>query len=190
VVPEKILEGLETFSSLTSKEQSVLHNMTSGVSTHSAAYVAVFGEKSDETATARTKAYAFFQRSEVQAALRELQAAQRQQYAILRDQLIQTLIGDVSFDMREAFDDTGKLKPVPDMPEHIRRRITDYSEGRYGDRVKFVDRQRSLAMLLDLLGIGQSSPGMTINVNLGDVKTQDVSVDVTPSGEDGVQLNL
>lgn len=186
MVPEKISEGLETYSSLDGREQAVLHNLTTGVSTHSAAYMAVFGVGSDNS-TARTKAHAFFGRADVQAALRELQAAQRQQYATLRDQIIQTLIGDISLDMSEAFDEHGKLLPVPKMPEHIRKRITDYSEGRYGDRVKFVDRQRSLAMLLDLLGIGQSSPGMTINVNLGEAKQ--ASVDVTPS-EDGVNLNL
>lgn len=185
---------LDAFSTLSAKDQEVIEVLTSGAGTQQAAFVAVYGGYKTRS-SATSEAHKFFSRPEVKLAVKEMQALRRAQYSEIREQLVADLIEDVSYDPGEAYDANGVLKPIPEMPLHLRKRITGIKETKYGLHIEFVDRMRAKAMLMQMLGIEQQSQGMTININL---EKQDDTKEVkytqndenSEKGDGGLTLNL
>ena len=193
---------LYNYSLLGPDEQLILENFTSGASTQVAAYAAVRG-KDHERATRATItgiAHQFFARADVQLALTELRSYIRGQHAELREKLIAELQESAAFDPYEAYkqvrvpttNEDGspgehvfyRVRDVADMPAYVRRRIVKWQETKYGVNVQFVDRLKAASMLIDLLGIGQQTPGMTINIDLSqqgrNESGESETIDVTP----------
>lgn len=100
--------------------------------------------------------------------LGKLQGGIRLRYAWLKDQLILSLIDDAFFDIGEAFNANGELMPVQEMPISVRQRINTYKKTSNGYTVEFVNRQKAKDQLLNVLGIGQETQGLTLNIHLGE----------------------
>lgn len=184
-------QALASFSHLDANGQRVIESLLSGAGSKVAAYVSVYGNTKSRT-VATNDAWRFFDQPEVKLAIQELQALQRTQYAQMKDQIIQSLMADASYDIVEAFDsDTGAVRKMADIPVDVRQHITRYKELKDGVVIEFTDKLRAKQMLIDLLGVGQgTSAGMTINFNLGDEAEKEVEVIVVEGQEGAMELQL
>lgn len=102
---------------------------------------------------------------DVRAAVSAAVEAQSKRTGITADVILGELLRLARVDLSEAYDDNGKLKPIRDMPEDVRRAIagvevdeieewTEGTDGKkrrevvgYTTKVKFWDKPRSLELL-------------------------------------------
>lgn len=165
-------------------QQAVIAHCCGG--TYIAAYLAGFGAGAGLSRQRYARnAFAFFKQPAVLQAIQEYRTLQRAQAEGMREAIIEALIVESFFDPAEAYTERGHVKPMADMPEEIRKCITRYSEHKYGVNIEFVDRLKARAMLAELLGIGSSNQGLTVNIDLGDTSPSHMQASVA-----GNTLNL
>jgi Terminase small subunit len=164
-----IADILPNFALLTNKEQQVLIAITTGRGgSKTACFISVYGAYK----ASNVHASVFFARQDVKAALAELWALQRANRLDLQDRLIESLEKDAFLDIKEAYDEQGNAKPIHDIPEELRQRITAVKVNKFGTTLEFTSRLQAKQMLIDLLGIGQHGQGLQVNINLGQAPQQ------------------
>jgi phage terminase small subunit len=181
VTPQEAIDRI--FTPLSNKEKVFVQELCLRGSKFSAARVAGLSEDGQYSSAAEA-ASRLLAEPRIQLAIKEWQAVQRHEYQFLRDMLIGSLIEDAFFNPKDAYQSDGSPKPVPEMPDHVAERLTAYKSQKYGITLEFVDRSKAKTQLLQLLGVGQQSQGMTININLGD-NAQSSAVNVTPTRQAG-----
>jgi len=125
------------------------------------------------------RGHAVLRKAECKQRIAELREGSMERTHITIDMVIAELWHIANADPKDAFDESGKLKNIHDMPEHLRKTIQsiesyeDYTEGvEVGQvqKIKFWDKTKALDMLAKHLGMYvELHLSKTVNVNVNEM---------------------
>lgn len=69
----------------------------------------------------------------------------RKEYTV--DDVLQKLRAISNLDIRELYDESGKMKPVKDWPEDFAKSVTSIKPGEHGHEVKYADKLKAIELL-------------------------------------------
>jgi phage terminase small subunit len=99
------------------------------------------------TKTAREQASQLLTKLHIQARVKELQAKVVNKLEITSEMILQEILLLARCDLSKAYDSSGNLLPIHEIPEDVRRAMSAYEPTEYGRKAKFYDKTRALELL-------------------------------------------